>query len=415
MVLSFGTCCAIADNTTADKGARIDELVSRYEHCGYLNGAVLVAQHGKILYEKGVGLANMESRTPNTPQTKFDIASISKQFTAMLVLQQAAQGTLRLDGTVSQYLPWYRKDTGTRMTVEQLLHHTSGLPPDYNDPEYSISAAASRQYEPTVFAQKLCQPDLVAVPGTKWAYCNGGYVLLGLIVERVSGKPFADLLSEQILAPLGMKSTGIDHDDLAQMGGAHGYTRHAGPRYTPGPHSQSGHIFGAGAMYSTVEDLFRWNQAFSSGELFPKTIREETFQPGMSDWGYGWFVRSIPAGAPGAGGTVAEMRGDMPGNFFAWILRYPEQDSVVIVLRNAYGSPEHFEEKLQAILFDQQPTLPSRSPKDVLAHAWWVTYASLNAHWLLSSFLLLIIVGLAMAARRRSSTGKADARPSLSF
>jgi CubicO group peptidase (beta-lactamase class C family) len=415
MLLGFGSCCAIADNLAADKTARIDQLVSRYESCGYLNGAVLVAQHGKILYAKGVGLANMESGTPNTAQTKFDIASLSKQFTALLVLQQAAQGTLRLDGTVSQYLPWYRKDTGTSMTIEQLLHHTAGLPPDYDSREFTRTVAASRQYAPRVFAEKFCQPDLVSAPGTKWAYSNCGYVLLGLILERVSGKPFADLLREQILSPLGMKNTGIDHDDLAQFGGACGYLRHAGPRYTMGPDSQRGHLLAAGGMYSTVEDLFRWNQALSSSEFLPEKLHEEIFKPGMSDWGYGWFVRRIPAGAPGAGSTVAEMRGDMPENFFAWILRYPEQDSVIIVLRNAYGSTEHFEENLQAILFDQRPKLPSRSPKDVLAHAWLVTYASLKDHWVLSLLVVLIVFAFRTVAGRRGSPGRTTPRPSPSF
>ena len=413
LLLGFGIG-ATAANMTTDKSARIQQLVSRYEQCGYLNGAVLVADHGVILYAKGVGFANMESRTPNTPQTKFDIASLTKQFTAALVLQQAAKGTLRLDGTVSQYLPWYRRDTGTRITVEQLLHHTSGLPPDYDNPQFSDSIEASRQYGPRVFAQKFCQPDLVAAPGTKWAYSNGGYVLLGLILERVTGKSFANLLSEEILVPLGMKNTGLDDNNLSQQGGACGYTRHAGPRYAPGPYLDKGHIFAAGAMYSTVEDLFRWNQALSSDELFPKELREQFFKPGLGDWGYGWFVTRISGGA-GASITLAEMRGDMPGNFFAWILRYPEQNSAIIVLRNGYGSTEHLEQNLQAILFGQEPKFPSRSPKDLLAHVYWVTYSSLNAHRFLSLLLLLAALGLSMVARRAKGANKTDPRPSLSF
>jgi CubicO group peptidase (beta-lactamase class C family) len=139
-VLWGATITARAETTSSEKAARIDELVSRYQHCGYLNGAVLVAEHGNIIYEKGVGEANRELHTPNTPQTKFDIASITKQFTAVLVLQQVAKGNLRLQGTVSEYLPWYRKDSGERMTIEQLLRHTSGLPHDYDNPQFSESA-----------------------------------------------------------------------------------------------------------------------------------------------------------------------------------------------------------------------------------------------------------------------------------
>jgi CubicO group peptidase (beta-lactamase class C family) len=393
-VLLGGESCR-AEELNADKAARIDELVSRYRQCGYLNGAVLVAQGGRVIYEKGVGEANFESHAPNTPRTKFGIASITKQFTAALVLQQVAKGNIRLEGTVSDYLPWYRKDTGSRMTIEQLLQHTSGLPADYDHPQFSDSAEAARHSEPQDFAKKFCQPALVAEAGTKWAYSNCGYILLGLILEQVTRQPFSNLLGEQILVPLGMKNTGMDNNDLTRMGGAAGYVRHAGPRYSPGPYLDRGHIFSAGSMYSTVEDLFIWNQALSRGDLFPKELRERIFKPGMSNWANGWFVTRIPQGVPGAGSTLVEMRGDMPGNFFAWIMRYPDQDVVVIVLRNAYGSTEHFEEKLQAVLFDQQPSLPLFSPKDVIAHGWYVTYRAVTAHPLIGLVVVsCFVVGL---------------------
>jgi CubicO group peptidase (beta-lactamase class C family) len=390
-----------AETEMPDKGARINELVSHYQQCGYLSGAVLVAEHGKVIYAKGVGDADRQSHTPNTPQTRFGIASITKQFTAVLVLKQVAKGTVRLDGTVSEYLPWYRKDTGQRMTVEQLLHHTSGLPPDYDRPEFSDSAEACRHYEPKAFAEEFCQSDLVTQPGTKWAYSNSGYVLLGLILEHATGRSFADLLNDQILVPLGMKNTGLCRSELPETGFAVGYTRHAGRRYTVGPGLDMDHIFSAGAMYSTVEDLFVWNQALSSGELLPAELREQVFKPGMNNWAYGWFVTRIPTGAPGSGGTLAEMRGDMPGNFFSWILRYPDRDGVIIVLRNGYGSTEHLEEKLQALLFGQQPAMPSRNAKDVLAHAWWVAYEAANAHQPLACLAMVTsLAGLWLVSKR---------------
>src|SRR5437899_8426526 len=157
----------------------------------------------------------------------------------------------------------------------------------------------------------------------------------------------------------------MDYNNLTHSGGALGYVRHAGPRYTRGPFLDLKHVFAAGAMYSTVEDLFLWNQALSSKNLLPDNFREQLFRPELNNWACGWFVTKIPPGAAGAGITLAEMRGDMPGNFFAWILRFPEQDAVIIVLRNGYGSTEHLEEKLQAILFDQRPKLPSRNGKDI--------------------------------------------------
>jgi len=120
---------AQTDRPPTETAARIAPLVSRYSQLGYLNGAVLVARHGTVLYSNGIGYANFASRTPNTPQTKFGIASLTKQFTAVLILQQIADGKIKLDGKLSDYLPWYRKDTASRITIEQLLHHTAGLPP----------------------------------------------------------------------------------------------------------------------------------------------------------------------------------------------------------------------------------------------------------------------------------------------
>jgi CubicO group peptidase (beta-lactamase class C family) len=372
-----------------DISARFDEVVSHYARCGYFQGVVLVAQHGQVTFARGVGEANLAKHVPNTTRTRFGIASITKQFTAALVLQQVAEGRIRLDGTVSDYLPWYRKDTGQRMTVDQLLHHTSGLPPDYDDPEFSDTPQARRRYEPQEFAEKFCQPALVAEPGTKWAYSNCGYVLLGLILERVTGERFEELLQERLLGPLGMKDSGLDQNDLALHSGATGYTRHAGPRYSPGPALDRKHVFSAGAMYSSAEDLLRWNQALSSTNFFPAEIRRAMFSPGMNHWADGWFVTRIPPNVPGAGNQLAEMRGDMPGNFFTWILRYPEQEAVIIVLRNGYGSTEHFEENLQAVLFGKPPRLPARSPKDIIAHSCQLVFAWLANHPLSAGFVLI--------------------------
>jgi CubicO group peptidase (beta-lactamase class C family) len=291
-------------------------MVAQYERYGYLNGAVLVAEHGRVIYARGVGYARMESHFPNTPQTRFDIASITKQFTAVLVPQQVEEGRMRLNDKLSAYLSWYRKDTGDRITIEQLLHHTSGLPPDFDTPEFSQSIEASRHYEPQAFAEQFCQQKLVSEPGTKWNYSNCGYILVGLILERATRESFGDLLRTRLLEPLGMKDSGMDRNDLVGSGGASGYLSHAGPRYTPGPPFDSDHGFSAGAMYSTVEDLFRWNQALSANAPFSPDIRDQIFRAGLNNWAYGWFVSKIPAGTPGAGSTLAEMRGDLPGNYF---------------------------------------------------------------------------------------------------
>jgi len=403
------TRCTAAQITTPTKAERIDQIVRHYQDHGFLNGAVLVGENGRILYEKGVGEADFASHTPNTPLTRFGIGSITKQFTALLVLQQVDEHKLSLNDTVAKLLPWYRPDTGSQMTIEQLLHHTSGLPPDFDTPEFSGEAAAGKFYEPENFARQFCSPNLSSTPGSTWNYSNCGYILLGLILQQVIGEPYGKLLRERVLDPLAMKNTGLPQKDYSEMGGALGYKRHAGPSYTRGPYLDLSHCFSAGAMYSTVEDLFAWNQALTSGPLITASQRERIFQPEKNNWGYGWFITRIPPGTPGAGSTQAEMRGDMPDNFFSWILRYPEQGAVIIVLRNSYESSQHFEENLQAVLFDASPRLPSRQFADVLA-APFVRFGG-HSYQAIVAIILFALLLTILWRRPRSKKGAQQAGP----
>jgi CubicO group peptidase (beta-lactamase class C family) len=403
LLLIDATLYSPAQVAAQTKVERIDEVVRYYHERGYFNGAVLVGEKGRIIYEKGMGEADFTSHIPNSPLTRFGIGSITKQFTALLVLQEVDKGKLSLGDAVAKVLPWYRSDTGSQMTIEQLLHHTSGLPPDFDSPEFSGQAAAGKFYAPKDFVKQFCSQKLASQPGTTWHYSNCGYILLGLILEQASGAPYGELLRERVLDPLAMKNTGLPNKDYSEMGGAIGYKRHAGPRYTPGPYLDLSHCFSAGAMYSTVEDLFVWNQALTSSPLISDSQREQIFRPGKNNWGYGWFVTKIPAGVPGAGSTQGEMRGDMPDNFFSWILRYPEQDAVIIVLRNSYESTEHFEENLQAALFDAPPRFPSRKIGDLLARPFVKFGDVIHLHWLIAPAVLFpaLIIGLWQLVRRR--------------
>ena len=388
MVVLLMASWMAAGGVPQERARAIGDLVARYQKLGYLNGAVLVAEHGEVLYAGGVGEADMEKRVANTAQTRFGIASITKQFTAALVLKEVEQGRIRLDGKLSDYLPWYRRDTGARITIEELLHHTSGLPPDFDEPENSDTPEASKHDVPDQFARKSCQKNLAAEPGEKWAYSNCGYLLLGLVLEQVTGESYEKLLQERLLDPLQMRNTGMDHNDLPLRGGAVGYVRLAGPRYKRGPYIDQGHIFSAGSMYSTVEDLKKWSDALDGGAVIVPQMRDAIFTAGKGDWGYGWFVTKLPDG-----GTLEEMRGDMPGNYFASIRRYPERQSVVIVLRNGYGSTEHFEENVEAILMGREPQVPGRNLKDMAASFWFA-----GGSW---GVLAVGILALGFAAVRR--------------
>src|SRR6266545_953799 len=210
MLVLVGVFAFQALVSAQDKARRIDELVSLYNKYDQFNGAALVAENGKVIYKKGFGLANMEWNIPNEPDTKFRLGSITKQFTATLVLQLVEQGKLKLDGRVSDYLEGYRKDTGAKITIHHLLSHTSGLPNYTALPGFSETISRT-PYAVEDFVKKYASGDLEFEPGTKFNYSNSGYFLLGAIIEKVTGKPYEQVLQENILDPVGMKNTGYDH------------------------------------------------------------------------------------------------------------------------------------------------------------------------------------------------------------
>jgi len=279
----------------------IDELLGLYHMYGHFNGAALAAEGEGFRYAKGFGYANLEWQIPNTTATKFRIGSLTKQFTAVLVLQSVSEGALALDQPVSSVLPYYRRDTGDRISIEQLLNHTSGIPNYTALPNFAASLARQGMAtEP--FVREWCSGDLEFEPGTEWSYNNSAYFMLGAILETITGTPYPALLRERILGPLDMHDTGYDLSEPLLPRRASGYDRDLeGYRNTsfldmslPGA---------AGAMYSTVEDLQRWERALYTDQLLDGAAREAMFRPGLGNYGYGWVVLRL---APANLGRMAE-------------------------------------------------------------------------------------------------------------
>src|SRR5215813_15314180 len=234
---------ALAQN----KPAQIDKLISTYARYGQFNGAVLVADEGKVVYQKGVGLANMEWEIPNAPDTKFRLGSITKQFTATLIMQLVEQGKIKLDGKLSDYLPDYRKDTGEKVTIHHLLTHTSGVPSYTSQPGF-FENVSRNPYKVDEFVKKYASGNLEFEPGSKYTYNNSGYFLLGAIIEHVTGKPYEQVLKENIFDPAGMKNTGYDHHDTIIAKRATGYSK------TPNGYTNAAYLdmsipYAAGSMY----------------------------------------------------------------------------------------------------------------------------------------------------------------------
>jgi CubicO group peptidase (beta-lactamase class C family) len=192
-----------------DKAAAVESLLKRHQDVGAFNGTALVAENGKVIFKKGYGLADFEWKIPNTPDTKFRLGSITKQFTATLILQLVDEGKLTLDTTLAKALPYYRQDTGARVTIHHLLSHTSGIPSYTSQPGFFRDVSRD-PYEVKDFALKFCSGELEFEPGSTFRYDNSGYFLLGAIIEQLTGKTYAEVLKERILDPLGMRATGYD-------------------------------------------------------------------------------------------------------------------------------------------------------------------------------------------------------------
>ena len=298
--------------------------------------AVLVGQNGKVLFEKGYGMADVEHKLAVSPHTKFRIGSITKQFTAAMILKLQEEGKLSVTDKLSKYLPDFPR--GGEVTLVQLLTHTSGI----------HSYTERKGFMETV-TKPINTADLVNLfkndpydfdPGTKWRYDDSGYALLTYIIEKVSGTTYADFLQKTLLTPLGMSNTGVHRSDEALKNVALGY------QYTEGKFSRPvnwdmSRASGAGSIYSTVEDLFRWNEAIFNGQALREASLKAAFTPvkvaenveSAGGYGFGWGIGTF------RGSQEIDHGGGLPG-FSSFLMRLPKEKFTVVVLANTLpGAP----------------------------------------------------------------------------
>jgi CubicO group peptidase (beta-lactamase class C family) len=323
-----------ATNSFAQQNAqKIDALLKQYHDYGQFNGSILVAENGKVVYKKGFGMANMEWSIPNTADTKFRIASITKQFTAALVLQLVEEGKIKLDGKITDYLTDYRKDTGGKVTIHQLLNQTSGIP-DYSA-RPNFSAEISRKtYAVADFVKKFASDDLEFEPGSKYRYSNSGYSILGAIIEKVTGKSYETVLQERILKPLGMTNSGYAHNSTLLEKHASSYEK-TPAGYVNAPYIDMSIPYAAGSMYSTVEDLFKWDQSLYEDKILSAESKRLMFTPGLGNYGYGIRITDQPIGKSDQKTKVIWHGGAGINGFASLISRAVEKRQTVILLDNA--------------------------------------------------------------------------------
>jgi len=285
LLFAFTFLNSFSQQTT---GQKIDEYLNILQQNGRLSGVVLVVQKEKQVYKKAFGYANKEWKIENTIDTRFCLASVTKQFTAMVIMQMVQEGKLNLNGKISDYLPYYRKDNGDKITIHQLLIHTSGIP-NYTDLDSFMVKDVRLSYNTKDFVKRYCSHDLEFEPGAKQKYNNSAYYILGAIIEEIAGKTYAQVVEENIFAPLGMNNSGYFYNETIIEKRANGYTLGADT-------IQNAALidfnmgFSAGALYSTAEDLYLWDRALYSQKLVHKPWLDSLFKDHKNKFGYGWFI-----------------------------------------------------------------------------------------------------------------------------
>jgi CubicO group peptidase (beta-lactamase class C family) len=340
--------CAAAAASAQDT-ARMEQVIQSHVSAGTFMGTVLVARDGDVILDKAYGMANVEWDAPNTPTTKFRLGSITKQFTAAAILLLEERGKLKLDDRVKSHLPdspmaW------DRITVFNLLTHTAGIPNFTASPDYNTIKLSPRSADAAVTSFRDRPLDFG--PGEQMSYSNSGYLVLGAIIEKVTGQTYEKFVADNLFAPAGMSDSGYDSNSAIIKRRASGYVR------TPAGYTNAGYLHmsiphAAGALYSTSHDLLKWEQALFAGRLVSKASLDRMITPFKNDYALGL------TSALANGRRVIAHGGGIDG-FNTHLAYYPDSKTVVVVLSNVNGAvPGTLAGQLGALMHGESVMLTS--------------------------------------------------------
>jgi len=310
---------------TKDKISEIDSVIKCLYMNGQFSGTVLVSVKGEIIYTKAVGYAKIEDSVLNTIDTKYRIASFTKPFTSLLIIQLFEDGLIKLDGKLIEYLPQFNIKGGEKITIHQLLTHKAGITGESRIP--NLIDIEKLYYSRSDLLDCIMKYDLVNEPGTKYEYSNFGYALLGLVIEEVTGMSYDEVLNEKICTPAGMTNTLSEITDQTIEKRANGYTYNYFSGLEKSSFLDMSFCLGAGQLLSTVEDLYLFDKALYLDKLLPEKARDYFFNVS------GWRLVKYPYGK----GSKSILSNNLDGsvNGFQSHTQRIENDSVLIItLRN---------------------------------------------------------------------------------
>jgi CubicO group peptidase (beta-lactamase class C family) len=308
-----------------DLGAKLEQVAAGFQKDRSFIGSVLVAKGGKVVLDKGYGLANIELDVPNGPDTKFRLGSITKQFTATATLQLEEQGKLSVNDMACKYITEC-PDNWKPITIHQLLSHTSGIPSYTDTPQFLKPQFMRIPMTPMEILMLSKGKPLDFQPGEKWKYDNSGYIFLGILIEKLSGEKYSDYLQKHIFGPLDMHDSGYDVTAEILKHRAEGY-RSATDGFRNADYLDMSLPYAAGSLYSTANDLYKWDRSLYSEKILSKASKNKMWTPVKNDYGYGWGIKPVHNHKQiSHGGGI--------NGFSTFIARYPDDDAVVIVLSN---------------------------------------------------------------------------------
>lgn len=272
----------------------IGDYIKEYQSNNLFSGAVLISKQSEIIYCEGHGKASYELGVPITSKTKFRIGSITKTFTAVSILQLVDKGLLKLDDRIEKFFPSQRE--GDKITISHLLSHTSGIQNYTENP--TMNEWANVNVSPDEIFQRFSNKELQSSPGTEYSYSNSNYVILGMVIEKITGKSYDSVIKEGIFDPLGMQDSDIEVAFRIVENRSTGYELDQSQSLIYSPFFNTTNAFATGNITSTVSDLHLWDSALYSDKFISPSLKSKMYKPILynSQYGYGWFIQDTPFG-----------------------------------------------------------------------------------------------------------------------
>ncbi len=349
-LLIAGLAFVIATTTFAQDAAlqaQFDQLLQAQYPADGPGAAVLVTRKGQVIYQKAVGMADLELDVPLRTDHVFRIGSVTKQFTAAAILLLAEQGKLSLQDEITKFIPDYPTQ-GKTITVTHLLNHTSGIK-SYTSMEEWDDMTRRKDFTPAALVDYFKNQPMDFEPGTKYKYNNSGYILLGFIIEKVSGKSYAAFINDTFFQPLGMRHSYYGDVKPLIKNRANGYTEGESSGFANADYLSMTQPYAAGSIISTVEDLTTWTRAVHSGKVLQPESLKKAFTPNVlpdgtnTYYGYGWQVQNL------LGSQTIEHGGGING-FLSSLVYVKDEDVCVAILTNCdCNGPDPLADKLAAL------------------------------------------------------------------